>query len=365
VKILFVISTMRPGGAERAMSYLTNYFVESGCDVGLLTLAPPDEEQFYFLNPLLKQFRIGLLGGRDNWWRIARIFKRFIVIRRIVFQEKPDLVISFMDTMNITVLISCIGLRQSVIVSERVDPALHQLGRIRHMLRLLAYPLANKIVVQTNKIKKYFPAYLQRDIQVIPNAVPESYYHAEPDRALASRFRIVAVGRLHTQKGFDLLISAFAGISHQFPKWDLVIFGEGPEREDLERRVANFNLRDRVFLPGVTKEVIYEMSISHIMAFPSRYEGFPNALAEGLATGLPCIAFKDVSGVHELIVDGVTGVIVNSAPESNSLAARLAELMSDSAQRVKLGQSAIKHISQWDPDHIHKIWYDLVNRYRK
>jgi glycosyltransferase involved in cell wall biosynthesis len=361
MKILFAISTMRPGGAERAMSYLTNYFVDCGCEVSLLTLADPNEVQFYLLNPAIKQFRTGLLGGRDNWWRIARIFKRFYVIRKVVASEKPDLVISFMDTMNITVLLSLFGLKQTVIVSERVDPALHQLGKLRHMLRLVAYPLANTIVVQTNKIKNYFPRFLRNNIQIIPNAVPTYSYQANPATAIDSRYRIIAVGRLHRQKGFDLLISAFAEISDQFPAWDLIIFGEGPELEDLQRRIAIHKLGDRVLLPGVTKKVIYEMSISHIMAFPSRYEGFPNALAEGLATGLPCIAFKDVSGVQELIVDGETGVVVNSEPEANTLAVRLADLMADPALRVKLGQSARNHISLWNPDHIHKIWYDLVN----
>lgn len=352
---------MRPGGAERAMSYLTNYFVESGSDVSLLTLASPDEEQFYLLNPALKQFRIGLLGGRDNWWRVARIFKRLFVIRRIVKKEKPDLVVSFMDTMNITVLISSIGLKTKVVVSERVDPALHQLGRIRHMLRLLAYPLANKIVVQTNKIKDYFPDHLQRNIQIIPNAVPKSRLSAEPARSLDSRFRIIAVGRLHRQKGFDLLITAFAKIAHQYPAWDLVIYGEGPERHDLEERIKKNRLEDRVKLPGVTKDIIYELSVSHIMAFPSRYEGFPNALAEGLATGLPCIAFRDVSGVDELIIDGETGVIVNSNPEADSFSESLSALISDPVQREKLGQSASNHIKLWNPEHIHKIWYDLAS----
>lgn len=341
------------------MSYLTHYFVECGCDVSLITLADPKEEQFYLLDPSIKQYRLGLLGGRYNWWRLVRTLKRFIAIRKVIATEEPDVVISFMDTMNITVLLSTMGLNQSVVVSERVDPALHQLGRLRHMLRLVSYPLANEIVVQTNKIKNYFPKFLHNKIKIIPNAVPSVALRAEPEAAINSRYRIVAVGRLHRQKGFDLLITAFSNIADRYPDWNIAIFGEGPEREELEGRIKSKGLEDRIKLLGVTKDIIYELSVSHIMAFPSRYEGFPNALAEGLATGLPCVAFRDVSGVEELIIDGETGIIVDSNPEADSFSVGLSRLMSDPDQRARLGRSASNHIKQWNPDHIHKIWYDL------
>jgi glycosyltransferase involved in cell wall biosynthesis len=167
--------------------------------------------------------------------------------------------------------------------------------------------------------------------------------------------RIVGIGRFEPHKGFGRLIDTFARVAPQHPDWDLVIFGAGPERATLETLIRRHGLQQRVFLPGVVKDVYRELADSHLMAFPSSCEGFPNALAEALATGLPAVGREGVSGVEDLIVDGKTGVLV-PGDNPDLLAAALARLMDDPRRRRELGRAAIAHVARWAPPKILELW---------
>jgi glycosyltransferase involved in cell wall biosynthesis len=174
------------------------------------------------------------------------------------------------------------------------------------------------------------------------------------------RKRIIAVGRCDPQKGFDRLIEAFAFLASDHPNWDLVIVGDGPDRTGLQRRVQQLGLEVRINLIGTVSDVYKELAASHLMAFPSRNEGFPNALAEGLAVGLPAIGYEGVSGVEELIVDGKTGLLVDQKDEVAGLARALSTLMTDADLRVRLGNAARSHIDQWVPDRIFVLWDEVL-----
>ena len=360
MRVLCMVPTMSgPGGAERIMSYLVAHLADRH-DVTLLTLDRPDALSFYPLPDSVRHVGIDKLGGRGIR-RLARVLSRPLRIRREMRAFDPDVVVSFMDTMNVTALISCVGLGVPVVVSERNDPALNRLSRLKETLRDRIYPLARRVVMQTNRAARYFPPGLQPKLKVIPNPVPPSSRRAEPDKTNAEgRWRVIAVGRLERQKGFDLLVEAFGRIAQERPEWDLVIFGEGPERAELEGSVARLDLGGRVQLPGIVTDLAAELAASHLMAFPSRYEGFPNALAEGLAVGLPAVGFRGVSGVEDLIVDGQTGLLANSEDGTAALAGALAALMSDAPRRRQLGEAARDHVTQWAPSRVLALWEDML-----
>jgi len=344
-----------PGGAERAMSYLVAYLTRRHT-VTLLTLEGLDKHSFYPVPDSLKQIRIDKLGS-SGIRRLFRVLSRPARIRQEVLAFAPDVVISFMDTMNMTALISCLGLGIPVVISERNDPALHRIGRIKEVLRDRLYPLARLVVAQTPRVANYFQASLQPKVRIIANAVPTAPVSARPDRPnAAERLRIIAVGRFEPHKGFDRLIDAFAGIAKEWPDWDLVIIGEGPERAKLERLVRRHGVDDRVCLPGVVADIYRELAVSHLMAFPSRYEGFPNALAEGMAAGLPAVGHEGVSGVEDLIIDEKTGVLVDWERGTTAWAMALSALMGDARRRQELGNAARKHVLQWAPSRILELW---------
>jgi glycosyltransferase involved in cell wall biosynthesis len=260
-----------------------------------------------------------------------------------------------MDTMNVTAIVSCMGLGIPVIVSERNDPALHRLGCAKELLRDCLYKKAQLIVVQTERVARYFPKSLQPKMRIIPNPVPPAPAEARPDRSnQKGRLRLIAIGRLESHKGFDRLIEAFARLAPQQPHWDLRILGEGPERPRLKYLIRTQGLEGRVEMPGVVKDVWSELSAAHLMAFPSHYEGFPNALAEGLAAGLPAVGLKGVSGVEDLIIDGKTGLLLEDEPDA--LTGALSVLMADARLRTDFGEAARKHVRQWAPSNILGVW---------
>ncbi len=357
MRILALISQLGPGGAERVLCRLLTY-LSTRHEIVLMTWGgqPP----FYSVSSkvtLLKTDEFGPLKGA----RISGVAKRIAVVRREAKRVRPDVILSFMDTMNILALTACVGLRIPIVVAERVDPHRHDIGRAKDMARRLLYPHARHIVAQTSRMANYFPKRLQKKISVIANPIEIPALAAEPARPGADgRFRIVAVGRLARQKGHDGLIESFAMIADQFPLWDLTIFGEGAERARLETDIRRRGLADRVRLPGVRQDIHGELAKAHVMAFPSRYEGFPNALAEGLATGLPAVGYAEVSGVEELIIDGRTGLVVPKPQEHNAFADALARLMSDPDLRTRLGAQAREHVTKWSPDRILSAWEDVL-----
>jgi glycosyltransferase involved in cell wall biosynthesis len=360
MRVLCIIPTMSgPGGAERTMSYLVVHLAERH-DVTLLTLDRPDALSFYPLPDSLRQVRVDKLGGRGIR-RLVRVLSRPFCVRREVRTLNPDIVVSFMDTMNVTVLISCLGLGIPVVVSERNDPALNRIGRFKELLRDRLYPLAQLVVTQTNRAARYFPPSLQPRLRIVTNPVPLCPLCAEPDKANAEgRLRVIAVGRLERQKGFDQLIEAFGRVAHEQAEWDLAIIGEGPERTRLEASVKRLDLDGRVRLPGIMRDLSSELAASHLMAFPSQYEGFPNALAEGLAVGLPAVGYHGVSGVEDLIVDGKTGLLVNMGEGAIALAGAMSALMSDARLRRQLGDAARRHVTQWAPSDVLTRWEEVL-----
>jgi GalNAc-alpha-(1->4)-GalNAc-alpha-(1->3)-diNAcBac-PP-undecaprenol alpha-1,4-N-acetyl-D-galactosaminyltransferase len=350
-----LIPDMGPGGAQRVMAHLMSHFCRRH-QITLLTWETTGNVPFYALPSQIRVVQAGLLGGRGVD-RAVRIFSRLRVIRREVQRFRPDVVLSFMDTMNIVAIVGCLGCGTPIVISERVDPSQHDIGKARSWLRRWLYPLADCCVVQTEHVKAFFNRPPRPRLAVIPNPVPMPLQQAKPAcRNDQGRFRIIAVGRLEKQKGFDLLIDAFAQIALSYPQWDLIIFGEGPERMSLEARVKRYELSGRVYLPGITAHLVAELTASHVMAFPSRYEGFPNALAEGLAAGLPAVGLLGVSGVEELIIDNETGLLVASAGGASALAEVLKRLMDDRDLRVRLGTRAKQHLERWRQEIICEQW---------
>jgi GalNAc-alpha-(1->4)-GalNAc-alpha-(1->3)-diNAcBac-PP-undecaprenol alpha-1,4-N-acetyl-D-galactosaminyltransferase len=350
---------MGPGGAERVMAHLVSH-LSAHHTVALLVWDTADTPSFYPLPDTVCVVRAGLLGGRNLLDRLSRLLRRFGTIRREARTFQPDVVLSFMDTMNITAIISLLGTGFPLVVSERVDPAEHCIGKGKSFSRRWLYPLATCCVVQTERVRNYFTRMPRPAIAVIPNPVPIPDEQAMPAvRGPSGRFRIIALGRLVPQKGFDLLIEAFGRVAQSHPDWDLVILGEGSMRAELESQIQVHALCERVSLPGISTRVTAELRNAHIMALPSRYEGFPNALAEALASGLPAVGFSGVSGVDELIIDNETGFLVNPKLDTG-LSDALKRLMDQADLRSSLGARARDHMKNWRSEIICKQWELLL-----
>jgi GalNAc-alpha-(1->4)-GalNAc-alpha-(1->3)-diNAcBac-PP-undecaprenol alpha-1,4-N-acetyl-D-galactosaminyltransferase len=308
----------------------------------------------------------GFAGG--GLQRLARVIRWIAVLRRTLRTSPPDVVISFIDMNNVMVLLATRGLALPVIVSERVDPAAYadRLGRLAGSLRNLTYRWARRIVVQTRRAARFFRRNPAAQLAIIPNPVNPAVACARPAApGPDGRWRIIGIGRFDHQKGFDILIDGFAGLAERFSDWDVVIFGDGPQREALQAQIDSRAVSSRISLRSPTKDIVGELARSHLMAFPSRFEGFPNALAEAMAAGLPAVAFADVSGVEDLIVPGVSGILApwgdrTTAAAVQALSAGLASLMASADLRTSIGAAASAEVRAFAPPSIFPQWDELL-----
>jgi glycosyltransferase involved in cell wall biosynthesis len=352
-----VISALVLGGAEGVMTILAHEWARMGRAVTLINFAAPGEAAFYALDPAVREVRLALRRQSPN--QVAGIvanLRRIVRLRRAIRQSQPDLVISFIDRTNILTLAATIGSSVPVIVAEHTDPRHGSTGRVWSALRTLLYRRAAAVLLLTRGALEAFPPAIRRRTVVIPNPAGRELEGRAP--ATLTQPTIVAIGRLSPEKGYDRLLRAFARIAVERPEWRVVIWGEGTERQPLEALRAELGLTDRVALPGLTRQPLDELSEASILALPSRREGFPMVAVEALACGVPVVAFDCLSGPRELIQDGVNGRLI-PADDVDGLAAALAALMDDPAERRRLGANGPQIVARFSLERVLGSWEDL------
>src|ERR1700733_4389767 len=179
---------------------------------------------------------------------------------------------------------------------------------------------------------------------------------SQPPRSHANTKRqLAAMGRLDYQKGFDLLIDAFARAAEGQPDWSLVILGEGPERRRLEEQIHTRGLEPRVQLLGWVSDPSRVLRDCDAFVLSSRYEGFPNALLEAMALGLPAVAVDCPSGPADIIRSEVDGLLVplGSVP---ALTTALRRLMCDEKLRHRLGREAVQVVGRFSSERYYARW---------
>jgi glycosyltransferase involved in cell wall biosynthesis len=360
MKLVLVISSLGGGGAERVMTLLANAWVERGNEVTLITLAS-DRMDRYPLDPAVRRIALDVAGNSAHVLAaIGHNIVRIRALRRAIAASRPDAVISFIAESTVRVLIAAAGLRVPVIISERTALNGHHMRGVWRTLRRWSYPRATAIVAQTRRCAAELEALARRQVDVIANPVSiESRPDDAPAHERAEGHTLLAVGRLSPEKGFDLLIEAFAQAAPRHPDWSLVILGEGPLRAELERKVAEHHLGGRIAMPGFDAHVRRAMRRADLFVLSSRYEGFPNALLEAMTEGRACVSFDCDAGPRELIDHRRNGWLV-PAGDAHALADALDALMGDADLRAQLGQRARDVSSAYSLATILDQWNALV-----
>ena len=344
------------------MSMMANYWIQQGRRITLVTLDSSDKD-FYKLDAGIHRVALSLLGRSSGLLdALSSNYKRLVSVRRTIISLKPDVIISFMDRTNVLCLIACYGSRIPVIVSERTDPRKHDTGKLWSLLREQVYPLAASLVVQTRGVAIWMREKFKGiRIDVIPNPVMSICNNEQSKVANLPANTVVSVGRLSQEKGFDVLIEAFSKSTNKYPDWNLVIFGEGPERKNLEALVSRLGVEGKVSLPGRIENPEKVVGTAEIFAMSSRYEGFPNALLEAMTCGLPVVATDCQSGPREILNGGEDGLLV-PVEDSGAMADSLISLMGDPDARKRLGENARASVQRFSLPNIMNQWEDLFQQ---
>jgi len=356
--IVLVTASLGAGGAERVISILANGWVSAGQKVDIVTLE--DGFPFYPINSSITIHALGLSGKSVNIFHaVVNNFIRLKNIRFILRRLKPNIVVSFGTETNVLVLLATIVLGIHVVISERCDPHYYPHGTIWKFLRRITYWLSEKLVVQTKAAGHYFDFLSSSRTYIIPNPVQVPTTNDELIK-ITPPF-VLAAGRLTKQKGFDVLLNAFAIKKKELSDWKLVILGEGDQRAALELQIKNLGIREHVLMPGVVTNLGNYMKAAELFVLSSRYEGFPNVLTEAMASGIAVIAADCPSGPSDIVDDGVNGILV--APDNiGALSEVLGRLMGNADLRAKLGNHSASILHIYSIERILSDWEKVFVR---
>lgn len=361
MRICLVINSLRCGGAERVAATLSNEWVRAGHQVSFVTLAPVGLD-FYPLDHRVDRLGLHLMKRSNGLFDgIAANLHRLRRLREEFARVRPDVIVSFVDCMNVLVLIAATGSGIPVVVSERTDPRISPLGAGWRALRSLTYRRAMALVVQTQSVATWARTFVDpHRVVVVANPIVESCFQVTRTAAAGVRVRrVVAVGRLSREKGYDALIEAFERASVGHPDWSLVIAGEGPLADTLRTQADRTRCADRIELAGLVRTPEALLAESEIFVLSSRREGFPNALLEAMASGCCVISTDCRSGPAEIISDGIDGVLVQ-VDNVEALASKLDALMTNAAERRRMGAAAAVSAERFRPERIAEQWTRLL-----
>lgn len=347
MKLTFVTSTLHAGGAERVISLLANSFCQKGYEVEIVCI-----NKHLVFYPIDEKVKVWFA---EDEVKSPSILKKMMWLRKHINSEKPDVVIAFMLEVYCVTLASLIGVSVPVISSERIDP--HFFGRAKGLLRWLLLRRTTHLVVQTVRIKDFYSAKLQSRTTIIPNPVTDKVFTLTPT---LKQKRIIAVGRLAYQKNYPMMFRAFAKVHHDFPDWQLVVYGNGPQKEEIRGVIERLGMEGHIILAGKSDHVVEEMNKSSLFVMSSDYEGMSNALLEAVCVGLPVIS-TDVSGAKDLITEGVNGYIVPVGNE-RALTLALSSMLSSPEKMDEMGRQSKALAPRFREEQIVGQWEELIKK---
>jgi len=347
MKILFYISNLETsGGAERALIGLANWFSNNN-DISIVVEHGQRSQVAYQINHHIQYIDL-------NEHRIKFPIKKIsllLTIKKEIQNIDPDIIISFLALSNIRLLASGIGKQYPVIVCERNDPRSDPKSAKKRKQRDKLYKRAHRIIVQTQEVRDYFLKLNYKHIDVIPNFVNTiPYFESKKEKI------IVNVGRLSEQKNQKWLIDSFMHSQLSKRGYQLVIYGDGDLKEELEQYINENKANGYIFIHGTIPNLLEEINKASCFVLPSLYEGMPNALMEAMSMRLPCISTDcPCGGPRSLIKNGVNGVLIE-INDQNQFIKALKRIIEDKEYANRISQEAFQIRKTHSINKISKMW---------
>lgn len=352
-KIMFVIPSIRNGGAERVITRLSSGLIDAGYEIHILEFFRPLTG--YAIDP---RVHLHALFQSENEYNQTSFLQKNRLIRRAVLEAAPDAIIPFLEYVCQKTQLALAFTRyfSRIVVTLRNSPTAGSLSA--KGLRLISIILSAACIAQTDRQMQYFPRSLQHKFVTIPNPVE---YVEEPFCECAEKVRFVAAGRLVAQKNYPLMLSAFAKTAKSRDVY-LDIFGVGELKNELMQMIQSLNISDRVTLKDYSQNLTAEYRKSSIYILTSDWEGMPNALLEAMALGMPCIATDCPTGPAELMPNEHYGLLV-PMKDGEALTKAMIKLIDSPKMRESTGRMAREYVLQkYGLERITSLWIDALTK---
>lgn len=377
MKVVYcLIDSTQAGGMERSICCKANYLADvAGYDVTIITTDRRNEVNFYDFSSNIKFIDLAInyreLDGMSFFSKLsAQIKKRKLhkeKLSTILLALKPDITIStYTHELSLLTQVKEGGKKIVEIHSCRSYKEVEYSNKPKYSLNRIFALMAEKrkqrfvkkydsIVVLTKTDKEEWGN--NSNIEIIPNVV--SFY---PDRCSTDESKqVISVGRLTYIKGYNLLIEAWAKVAVKYPDWKLSIFGDGEEREPLQKLIEEKGLDSEISIQANSANIEDKYLNSSIYVMPSLVEGFGLVLTEAMACGLPCIAFNCPNGPSEVLTHGEDGLLVEYK-NVDKLSDAILFLIEDKVLRKEMGENGRENVRRFLPERIMPRWITLFEQ---
>ena len=345
MKIQWIVNNINQvGGIERVVAQLSNFFVNHGCEVEIVSLCTKETKCFFDLDPNVvvrnlntdekSNSRIGIIG----------------TIHGIAKESNADIVLGCHEYICNAMVINKPFFKGSIIVTQHCSVEFFTKKRL--LLESLILRFADCFVVLSEWSKQYYEKRKIKNCIVIPNAITQEAYTSRENREKT----IVTAGRLTGVKRFDFLIRAFKLVHDIHPEWKLKILGDGEDRKKLTDLVEELNLEEAVSLPGFQKNVIEEFRRASVFTVSSQSEGFSMVLLEAMSQSLPVVCV-DIPVLREILDNGKYGIL--SKCDENEFASAINDLLSDEEKLSEFGERALERSREYSMEKVGMEWLAL------
>ena len=377
MKIMYIIKAFAmKAGVERVMSDKMNWLVEHGYKVSMVTYEQGSHPHAFPLCEGIRHYsidaRFWTLSYQPLWHRPLlrrQMRKRFRQgLQKAVDQELPDIIVCTTYSMKILDIILKIRTKAYRIIESHIacytvrkaydyrnNALLRSIATIYDKWAFRNIGKFDKLIVLTHGDAQDWSQYI-KDVAIIPN--PVTAYPEEVRPHDGTGHRIIAVGRLYEQKGFDMLIEAFALIANKCPEWHIDIFGSGQDEQLLKAQITHAKLERRINIQPPTNQIYEEYQQSEFYVLSSRYEGYPLVLNEAMSCGIPCVAYRCKYGPEEAIIHCVNGLLAENG-NTEDLARQMLWMIEHKEKRLAMGKEARTAARRYLPENIMSRWEQL------